>query len=279
MTELIQLFEKYNMAQIIMAVGLMMSRILGTVWLAPFLGGKLVPSQVKIGLSFVLGVLMYPFVLTEANLDAVFNPATSPYPFAARAVGLMVKEVFIGVILGFIIVTIWHGAEMVGRFVDTARGSAMGSALVPESGQQASVFGSLYYQLVLTLFLLVDGHLIFLQYFAKSYMLIPLAKVPNFGFGAWEFYDMVIRLTGELFTISMLLSAPVVLVIFITDVCMGLFNKVAPQINVQFLMMPLKAMLGVLFSMVALYIFMDESQKIMMNALNRVWLAIRYLAS
>lgn len=176
MNELVQLFEKYNMSQIIMAVGLMMSRILGTVWLAPFLGGKLVPSQVKIGLSFVLGVLMYPYVLNEANLDHVFNPTASVYPLVARLVGLMVKEVFVGVLLGFIIVTIWHGAEMVGRFVDTARGSAMGSAIVPESGQQASVFGSLYYQLILVLFLLVDGHLIFLEYFAKSYLYIPLDR-------------------------------------------------------------------------------------------------------
>lgn len=279
MNELVQLFEKYNMSQIIMAVGLMMSRILGTVWLAPFLGGKLVPSQVKIGLSFVLGVLMYPYVLNEANLDHVFNPTASVYPLVARLVGLMVKEVFVGVLLGFIIVTIWHGAEMVGRFVDTARGSAMGSAIVPESGQQASVFGSLYYQLILVLFLLVDGHLIFLEYFAKSYLYIPLAHVPQFGASNWNFYDMIIRITGELFTMSMLLSAPVVLVIFITDVCMGLFNKVAPQINVQFLMMPLKAVLGVLFSMLALYLFMDECQKIMTNTLDRIWLAIRYLAS
>lgn len=277
MTELLALFSKYNFAQIVMAVGLMMSRILGMVWLAPFIGGKLVPSQVKIGLAFVIGILLYPFVLSEANLDAVFNPTGAIFPFSVRIVGLVVKEVFIGVVLGFIIVTIWHGAEMIGRFVDTARGSAMGTALVPESGQQVSVFGSLYYQLLLVIFLVLDGHLIFLNYFVQSYLLIPLAGIPRFDTGMWPFFDMMIRITAQLFVAAITLSAPVLIAIFVTDVCMGLFNKVAPQINVLFLMMPFKAVLGVLFSMLALYLFVEESQKIMTVALHKVWLAIRHL--
>lgn len=277
MTELLALFSKYNTSEVVLAVGLMMSRILGMIWLAPFIGGKLVPSQIKIGLSFVIGILVYPFVLNEANLDMVFRPQNALYPFAARIAGLIAKEVFVGVILGFIIMTIWHGAEMIGRFVDTARGSAMGTALVPESGKQASVFGSLYFQVLLVFFLLLDGHLIFLNYFAQSYALIPLAGVPPLETGMWPFFDMMIRITGNLFVAAITLSAPVIISIFITDVCMGLFNKVAPQINVLFLMMPFKAVLGVLFSMMAFYLFLDESQKIMIVALNKVWMAIRYL--
>ena len=278
MPELIALTQNYNIGQIILAVGLMMSRILGMVWLAPFIGGKLVPSQVKIGLAFALGVLLYPFMLNEANLQQIFKPPDPVFPLAFRAGGFIIKEVFVGVVLGFVVMTIWHGAEMIGRFVDTARGSAMGTALVPEMGQQASVLGSLYYQLLLVIFLLLDGHLIFLNYFAQSYVMIPMISIPRFDVGLWPFFEMIIRLTAQLFVAAITLSAPVLIAIFITDICMGLFNKVAPQINVLFLMMPFKAVLGVLFSMLALYLFIDESERIMTNALNKVWLAIRYLS-
>ncbi len=278
MPELLALTQNYNISQIIMAVGLMMSRILGMIWLAPFIGGKLVPSQIKMGLAFTLGVMLYPFVLNETNLQLIFKPADPVFPLAFRVGGYVIKEVFIGVILGFIVMTLWHGAEMIGRFVDTARGSAMGTALVPEMGKQASVLGSLYYQLLLVTFLLVDGHLIFLNYFAQSYIQIPLASVPRFDTGMWPFFEMLIRITAQLFVASVTLSAPVMVAIFITDICMGLFNKVAPQINVLFLMMPFKAVLGVLFSMLALYLFLEESQKMMTVALNNVWLAIRYLS-
>lgn len=154
----------------------------------------------------------------------------------------------------------------------------MGTALVPEMGQQASVLGSLYYQLLLVIFLLLDGHLIFLNYFAQSYVMIPMISIPRFDAGLWPFFEMIIRLTAQLFVAAITLSAPVLIAIFITDICMGLFNKVAPQINVLFLMMPFKAVLGVLFSMLALYLFIDESERIMTNALNKVWIAIRYLS-
>jgi type III secretory pathway component EscT len=247
--------------------------------LAPFLGGKLVPAQVKMGLSLVIGLLIYPFVLNEASLTQLFSaPKGNEFPLAARMVGLITKEVFIGFILGYIILMIWYAAEMIGRFVDTARGSAMGATLVPEMGTQASTLGSLYYQLLIVIFLLLDGHLIFLNYFIQSYIYIPLASVPRIDAGLWPLFEMIMRITAQLFVAAITLSAPVMLAIFVTDVCMGLFNKVAPQINVMFLMMPFKAMLGILICMVSLFMFVEESQKLMTITLNQVWMAIRYLS-
>ncbi len=276
--ELLELMQKYNFGQISLAVGLMISRILGMLWQVPFLGGKLVPGQIKIGLSFVIALFLYPHVLSPENMEALFSAKASVFPLPARMIGLFAKEVFVGFVLGFIISTVWHGAEMIGRFVDTARGSAMGSALVPQMKSQASVFGSLYYQLLLVIFLLLDGHLLFLNFFAQSYVLIPLIGVPKFANpGMWGFFEMIMRITSQLFVMALILGMPVLIAIFITDICMGLFNKVAPQINVLFLMMPFKAVLGVLFSALALYLFVEESQRLMMQALQKVWLAIRYL--
>lgn len=277
-SELGALISKFSFQQIILAGGLLAARILGMIWLAPFLGGKLVPSQVKVGIALVLGVAVFPFVVNIETLNMIFDPNASPFPLAMRMIGYVSKEVFIGVVLGFIILTIWYGAEMLGRFVDTARGSSMGSALVPQMASQASTLGSLYYQLMLVIFLALDGHLIFIDYFSKSFMLIPIHSVPRFDVGMWPFFDMIIRITSRLFLSAIMLSAPVIIAIFVTDVCMGLFNKVAPQINVLFLMMPFKAVLGILFSMFALTLLIRESEKIMDQALNTLWLAIKYLA-
>jgi len=276
MGDYLKLIEQFELSRGIVTAGLLMSRILGMIWLAPFLGGKLVPNQVKIGVALAVGVLLYPAVASSGDFDLLYT-GKSIYPFGLRLGGYVLKEVFIGVLLGFIIMTIWYAAEMAGSFVDTARGSSMGKALVPQMGSQVSQLASLYYQLLIIIFLAIDGHLLFIGIFAESYQLIPVISIPNINTEMWPFFDNVIRLTANLFLISLKLAAPVMIAIFVTDVCMGLFNKVAPQINVLFLMMPFKAILGVLFSMLALYLFVQKSEEMMYFLLDQLRSGIHQL--
>jgi type III secretory pathway component EscT len=277
MEELSRSINNLNLSEPLMIVGLMMARILSMIWLVPFLGGKLVPAQVKIGIGFALGVLMYP-ILSDANIvEPIFRPVGPSFPFSIRFFGYVVKETFVGFLLGFVILTIWHIAEMVGRFVDTARGSAMGSSLVPQMQASASQIGTLYYQLLIIVFFAVDGHLVFIEYFLRSYLIIPFSGFPRFDTGLWPLFEMVGRLSSHLFFASLTLSAPVMIAIFITDMCMGLFNKVAPQLNVMFLMMPFKAMLGILFAMLSLFLLVQQSEIIMAKTLNQLWTVIQYL--
>jgi len=277
MEQLSSTVQQLNVSQGIISVGLLMSRILGMIFLVPFLGGKLVPTQVKIGIGLSIGVMIYPIVVSSGGLDPIFRPTGVAYPFAMRMIGFLIKEVFIGFVLGFIIHTIWDVAQIVGRFVDTARGSAMGTAIVTQMKSQSSVFGSLYFQLLLVIFLAMNGHLLFIDYFVRSYVLIPVSAIPRFDTGLWPFFEMIMRVTANLYLVSIMMSAPILISIFVTDACMGLFNKVAPQINILFLMMPFKAVLGIFFSMVSLYLFITQGEYLMANALNYVWIAIQKL--
>lgn len=278
MEQITQTLQNIQLSQGIVSTGLLMARILSMVYLAPFLGGKMVPQQVKIGIGLTIALIIYPIVVLSGGLDPVFKPTGPSYPFAIRVIGFLVKEVFVGFILGFIIHTIWHATEMIGRFVDTARGSAMGTALVPQMQAASSVFASLYYQMLIVIFLFMDGHLIFIEYFIRSYEIIPVAGIPRFDTGLWPMFNLVIRITADLFGIAITLAGPVMISIFITDICMGLFNKVAPQINVLFLMMPFKAILGILFSMIAIVLFIQQSEHMMARTLSHLWTMINYLA-
>jgi flagellar biosynthetic protein FliR len=278
MNELFKIFNTVNIEQLILTGGLLMTRIVGMIWMAPFLGGKLVPSQVKIGIAIAVGVLIYPIVLQTGGFNSILAPTVgAEFPMAFRLTTILAKEAFVGFLLGFIIATIWHAAEMIGKFVDTARGSAMGQAQVPQMKSQASQIGSLYYQLILVIFLTLDGHTYFINYFVRSYILIPIAKSPRFD-QAWDLFDLVIRITGDLFVAAITLSAPVLIAIFITDICMALFNKVAPQINILFLMMPFKAVLGIAFSMLALSIFVKQFEGMIAQTFQKLWMAIQFMA-
>jgi type III secretion protein T len=48
---------------------------------------------------------------------------------------------------------------------------------------------------------------------------------------------------------AVLFSAPIMLVCLLSDVCLGIINRISPQLNVFFLSMPIKSALGLLMIM------------------------------
>jgi flagellar biosynthesis protein FliR len=70
------------------------------------------------------------------------------------------------------------------------------------------------------------------------------------------FSDYMIRLTSDILLISVLLSAPVMAAVLITDVVFGILNRVAPQLNAYFMAMPVKAMGGVILAIAIMDPFM-----------------------
>jgi flagellar biosynthetic protein FliR len=81
---------KANFSQVLLIWALLMSRVLPLILLAPFIGGEVVPSQVKLGVGIAFSILLYPFV------------ADTPIPQGSIAfVLLMLKEVFIGTTIAY----------------------------------------------------------------------------------------------------------------------------------------------------------------------------------
>ena len=101
---------KVNLSLTIMAMALLLSRILPIVFFSPFLGGETVPTEVKIGVGLMLALVLFPAIPGRI----AFIP-TSPLPF----VGLMLKEVFIGVSLAFVVNRVFDAAVVAGTLVDT----------------------------------------------------------------------------------------------------------------------------------------------------------------
>ena len=62
----------------------------------------------------------------------------------------------------------------------------------------------------------------------KSFEILPIGMTLHFTKAS----KMIVELGGELFKIGLIVSAPILLVIFIVDFAFGLLNKIAEQINV-----------------------------------------------
>lgn len=66
--------------------------------------------------------------------------------------------------------------------------------------------------------------------------------MPAFVIGQWQM----------LFRLALAFAMPALLVMLLVDVALGLVNRSAPQLNVFFLSMPIKSLLGLLMLLLAL---------------------------
>ena len=238
-----------DLAELVLQGMLLMFRILPIVFITPFLGGKLVPATTKMGIAFALGFLLWPAVVGTvttpmANLSAVvFIP-------------LMLKELFIGYVIGFVGAEMFYAMEIGGRVLDVMRGSNMAEVQVPELGFRASPLGLFLFQILLIVFIGVGGHRLFLSAFIDSYALVRIDQFPTLSGGFFELVDAIMRYTASLFAIAFALVFPGIFATFMTDVVFGMLNRIAPQLNAYFMAMGVKAMSAIallLFSLTLVY--------------------------
>jgi flagellar biosynthetic protein FliR len=227
-----------------LAGALILARTMPMVVLTPFLGGQLIPTEVKMGMGVLIMIIVWPVARGSMVGDIPIEVA----PFML----LMLKESFIGFAIGFINSHIFLAMDMAGRLMDTARGTAMSEVQDPHSKKRVTPTGDLLTQLFLIVFVSLGGIHIFLRAYAYSFAALPANGTLAFGPHLETFVTDMMKLTSELWQISLVLSAPVLAATFISDVVFGILNRVAPQLNAYFMSMPVKAFGGVLVLFVAM---------------------------
>ncbi|MGM0556121.1 MAG: EscT/YscT/HrcT family type III secretion system export apparatus protein [Myxococcota bacterium] len=230
---------------------LVIARLALIVQLVPFLGGQKLPQQVKMGITLALAIVVFPAVWSQG---AAARLPASALPVAA----LVTKELAIGVTLGFVAALTFESARMAGELIDVARGQTMIKAMVPQLQARASATGDILYQLSVVMFLAVGGHRLVLAALYRSFEVLPVHTFPSFPAGELQVGLYVARLTADAITFGVLLALPVIVAVLLANLVLALMNKAAPQMNVFFLGMPLKAMLGVAVLLFGLHIIVDR---------------------
>jgi flagellar biosynthetic protein FliR len=233
----------------VFSMALILARLLPVIIFTPFLGGESIPPQVRMGLGVVLGVVMFPSLSEQ-----VVKIPMEVVPYLA----LLLKEVFIGFSLAFIVNLIFQAAATAGAFMDMFSGVMQAQILVPQLQRQVTLYASLKFQLAVVLFLTLNGHHWILEGLTDGFMRIPLNEFPQFSLGMWPFVEVVMRAFGDLFRIGLMLSSPVLLAIFLTEATLGVINRAAPQIQVFFMAMQIKPAVAALMIIVSLHLMLQR---------------------
>ncbi|MEC9396050.1 MAG: flagellar biosynthetic protein FliR [Myxococcota bacterium] len=233
---------------------LVAARIAPIVMMVPYLGGKAVPQLVKMGLTIALTGMIYPLVWGSG--------AAAALPDGALALSvLLLKELLLGFTFGFVAALVFDAVRIAGQLIDNARGQTQATAFVPQLKERVSVTGDYLYQLNVVVFLLLGGHRLFIAALVNSFAAIPPQTMPPLGdhLGAMAFG--ITRLATDAITLGVVMAFPVIAAILLTDLCLAMVNRAAPQINVFFLGMPIKALAGIAVVLITLQALVERTMR------------------
>ena len=230
----------------ILAAVLVMARIGGAFAICPALTESMIPGLARRAAVFSFALLAVPYV--HANM-----PPGEPLWWSFGVVAA--KEALLGAAIGFFAAIPFWIAENVGNFIDNQRGATMGEVYSPLNGAQVSTTGLFFSQLVSTIFFVGGAVFVFLGALYKSYLLWPVFS----GWGALspETPSIALGALDGMLKTTVVISAPVIILMFLATLGLGFVNRTAPQLNVFFLSMPVKSALGIAMLIIYLPFIMD----------------------
>ena len=222
---------------------------------SPFFSSQNVPNIMKIGLTLSLAVLIssiLPYSTDLANEVLLI---------------LIVKELLIGIIIGFISYAFFSAFYVMGQIIDMKIGFGMANVIDPQNKVQVPLMGNFYYILSFLLLLSINGHHSIISALVDSYNFIPIGYF-KYSEGTM---NILIGTLIKSFEIGFKLSIPVVSIIFLTDIVLGIMSKTIPQMNVFVVGMPLKIVVGLIIIIVSMPVFFGAIEGIFDFMINDIY--------
>ena len=218
---------------------LVLVRTSGIFLISPFFSSQNVPNTLKIGFSFILSVLIT--MILDVNTDFA----------GTNFVALIVKELMVGLIIGFISYAFFSTFYVMGQIIDMKIGFGMINVIDPQHRVQVPLMGNFYYILAFLLLLSINGHHTIINALVESYEFIPIGK-----FACKEDTALfLVNIISKSFSTGFKLSARIVAITFLADLLLGILARAIPQMNVFVVGMPLKILIGLLIISVSIPMF------------------------
>ena len=200
----------------------------------PLLTGEILPPLVRNVFLVSLAIAVFPLITDSVDVNQIHGVGIVP---------VLMKEVFIGIVLGYSFGIIFWALEGAGEVIDTKVGSTTAQIVDPLLGHQTTLIGAFLSRLTAYLFVALGGLLVFLKLLLTSYVVWPVSsKFPILEAPGQDFF--ILRF-DEMMAMILLLAAPALLVLTLVEFGLGFVNRYASQLNVFSLSISLKGLLAV----------------------------------
>ncbi|MCG8402586.1 MAG: flagellar type III secretion system protein FliR [Firmicutes bacterium] len=210
---------------------LILARITAFFISGPLFSLQGIPATVKVGLSFLVAVIVFPLVASDTGPQQV----EGWYYLLALA-----RETMVGLVIGYTASLFIAALVYAGSLIDIHIGFFMSNMFDPVSGGMITIVSRFMYLLGLVVMLSFNGHHLIISALVKSFSLVPLNAAQATGDSAW----VLVKTFAQMIGLGVQIAAPVIAVVLIIDVALGLLARTAPQINVFMLGFPIKIIAG-----------------------------------
>ncbi len=242
---------------------LIFARISGFLSTVPIFAFRTLPTQIRIFFSIWLSLLLFPLIKNVPSVPLL----------SISYVILFIKEILIGIVLGYSISLIFAGIQLAGEYIDLHIGFGMSNMFDPQAEAQLPVTSQFIYLISVLVFIALGGHYVLIKGISDSFTYIPLSG------GAYhpEITNRILDLFIFFFKLSLRISAPVLASMFLVHVAMGVISRVAPQLNVFIVIFPLKLFLGFMMLYLSFPYIVAIFRTLYAEVLRDLYIMISYL--
>ena len=184
----------------------------------PFFSMANFPATMRVAAALLMSLLIAPTLPHVAMERAGF--------FAL--IGLMFKEVSVGLLLGFVSRMIFYAVELAGNVISSEMGLNMATILDPVNQQSSQIAGTMLSLLATAVMLATNLHHWLLLGFQRTYNFLPIGDERLNA----NLFSVVVNDTGQVFVTALQLAAPVMAVSFAITVIFSILSRAVPQMNV-----------------------------------------------
>ncbi|MBU1176597.1 MAG: flagellar type III secretion system protein FliR [Alphaproteobacteria bacterium] len=210
------------------------ARVGALIMLVPVFGEGFLNTRVRLGIALALALVLYPIVTPEL-------PAQPGGMMAA--IGLLLHEMAVGLILGAIARLIGSATQVAGSIIAYQIGLGFAQIADPsQSGVQGAIVGNFLGLLGLVMVLATDLHHLVIAAIYDSYMVYPPQTPLMFA----DAFELAWQVAAQSFVVGVQLAAPFIIYGLIFNLGLGILSKLMPQLQVFFIAMPASISLGMI---------------------------------
>jgi flagellar biosynthetic protein FliR len=200
--------------------------------IAPPFAHRGIPGAVKAMLSVGLAIAVLP------RLDLVATTSTGEF------LGDLVLEAVVGAALGFLVSLVFSAVQAAGNLIDLFGGFQLAQAFDPQNMTAGAQFSRLYNMTCLVLLFVSGAYQLLIGGLARSFDAVP----PGTGLDLAAMAQAATTGLSDMFVAALQIGGPLLVVLFLTDVGLGLLTRVSPALNAFAMGFPLKILMTVTFA-------------------------------
>ncbi|WP_428239438.1 flagellar biosynthetic protein FliR [Gynuella sp.] len=205
-------------------------RITAFFMIVPLFGSRLVPVPIRILLSLITTLMLYPVLPKMPDIEAL----------ALTNIVIIAQQFVIGFALGFLALTLFQVFILAGQTIAMQMGLGYASMVDPANGVSVTVLSQWFLTIVTLIFVSMNGHLVVFEVLVESFYTVPVGQGFISEQGAFE----LAQWGGWMFASAISIALPAVASLLLVNLSFGIMARTAPAMNIFSLGFPVTMVVG-----------------------------------